>query len=189
MNLPNLLTISRIFLAMVFWLLCLHDTAWEALLSIAVFTLAATTDLLDGWLARKYNLTTSFGKIMDPIADKVLVLTAMFIFASLEILSWWMVILIAAREVLVTASRILLVTEGKVIPAEKAGKLKTALQITTVSVVLVYRFFWIWGRTHEWMKAHDNYLSPTINGFMIATLLVTLWSGGVYFYGLKKDRK
>ena len=151
-----------------------------------VFALAAFTDLFDGMLARKYNQITTFGKILDPIADKILVLTAMFIFASQEILSWWMVLLIAAREILVTASRVFLLTEGKVIPAEAAGKFKTIWQITTISLVLIYRFLWIWTPTQEWMGNVDVTFSLVIHVLMIAALVLTWWSGGMYFWELKK---
>jgi CDP-diacylglycerol--glycerol-3-phosphate 3-phosphatidyltransferase len=188
MNLPNLLTLSRIFLTVILWFLCDQVNVWAAFLAAVVFALAAFTDLFDGMLARKYGQITTFGKILDPIADKLLVLTVMFIFASQEILSWWMVILIAAREILVTASRIFLLTEGKAIPAEAAGKIKTIWQITTISLVLIYRFLWIWTPTQEWMGNRDITFSLVINVFMIAALVLTWWSGGMYFWALKKSQ-
>ena len=187
MNIPNLLTLSRIFLTVVLWFLCDQVTALAAFLAAVVFALAAFTDLFDGRLARKYGQITTFGKILDPIADKLLVLTAMFIFASQEILSWWMVLLIAAREILVTASRIFLLTEGKVIPAEAAGKIKTIGQITTISVVLIYRILWMWTPTQPWMGNWDIMFSLVIHVRMIAALVLTWWSGGMYFWALRKS--
>ena len=97
MNIPIFVTLSRVFLTVIFWFLCDQVTVLGAVMAAVVFALAAFTDLIDGMLARKLNQITAFGKILDPIADKLLVLTALFIFASQQILSWWMVILIAAR--------------------------------------------------------------------------------------------
>jgi CDP-diacylglycerol---glycerol-3-phosphate 3-phosphatidyltransferase len=193
MNIPNLLTLSRIFLTVILWFLCDQANVWGAFLGIIVFTVAAMTDFFDGFLARKLNQTSSFGKILDPIADKLLILTAMFIFASQQILSWWMVILIAVREILVTASRLFLFTEGKVIPAEAAGKVKTIFQMITISLVLVYRFFWLLPLTQDWMGNFDIQAMKVIHVLMIATLVLTWWSGGMYFRALRgpaaKDKK
>jgi len=189
MNIPIFVTLSRVFLTVIFWFLCDQVTVLGAVMAAVVFALAAFTDLIDGMLARKLNQITAFGKILDPIADKLLVLTALFIFASQQILSWWMVILIAAREILVTASRVFLLTEGKVIPAEAAGKFKTIWQITTISVVLIYRFLWIWKPTQEWMTNMDIHFSLAINLLMISALVLTWWSGWLYFRELIKSQK
>jgi CDP-diacylglycerol--glycerol-3-phosphate 3-phosphatidyltransferase len=185
MNIPNLLTLSRLFLTVVLWFLCDQANLLGSALAIVTFLIAVGTDVFDGLLARRFSQITIFGKIMDPIADKVLILTMMFIFASQQILVWWMVILIAVREILVTASRIYLLTEGQVIPAETAGKIKAVFQMITIAVVLVYRLLWFWTGTQDWMGNMDVHFSLAINVLMITTLVLTWWSGGMYFWALR----
>lgn len=185
MNLPNLLTVSRIFLTLIFAAFAQMVGMMGALWAIVIFTLASLTDLFDGYLARKYNLITAFGKIMDPIADKCLTLTAMFIFAYEGTISLAMVMLIAAREILVTASRILAITRGQVLAAEQAGKIKTVFQITTISVVLLYRFLVVCPLTVSAMPVWNISFVVLINVLMTATTALTLWSGVSYFRSIK----
>ena len=124
MNLPNKLTMGRIVLVIPF-ILCLEifdKNIYMDLLAALFFGAAALTDFLDGYIARKKNLITDFGKLMDPLSDKILVLAALIIFVEKGYIWSWMVIIIIAREFLVTGIRIIAASKGEVIPADKIGK-------------------------------------------------------------------
>lgn len=132
MNLPNRITIARILLIPIYLLLlALVDQSpnWYA---AVVFAIAASTDWVDGQLARKRNEITDFGKFMDPIADKLLVLAPMIVFVSLGTVNVWAVVLMVSREVIVSGFRLVAVTKGSVIAADKSGKLKTFVQMIAV---------------------------------------------------------
>lgn len=102
-----------------------------------LFVLASVTDFFDGYLARKYHLITSFGKIMDPIADKFLILSAFAMFAFEGMFLWWMFWVIAVREISVTLFRFWAMSKGKVLAAEKSGKLKTVLQMGAIGLLFI----------------------------------------------------
>ncbi len=131
MNLPNKLTLIRIVLVPVCMLLTLLGYMYWAL---GVFIVAAITDFFDGYIARKYNLVTSFGKIMDPLADKILVFGALLCFIEMGFIPSWTVAIILAREFFVTGMRIVAVDKGKVIAASWWGKVKTNVQIFAVII-------------------------------------------------------
>jgi len=126
MNLPNKLTMARIILVPVFMAVMLMGYYLPALL---IFSVAAITDFFDGYLARKHNLVSSFGKIMDPLADKLLVFSALVCFIQLDVVSVWAPIIIIAREFFVTSMRVVAVSKGKVIAASWWGKVKTNVQL------------------------------------------------------------
>ena len=180
MNLPNSLTLSRIFLTCIFIVLAAQGAS-GAWLALVCFITASVTDFADGYIARKYGLVTAFGKIMDPVADKFLTLAAFFILAFDGIIPLWMVLVIAAREILVTASRIYRMTAGQVIPAEGSGKAKTVVQIVTIVAALFYRAMPMTGLLGScWQGA--------IFLFIILSVALTIWSGGEYFFGSSKER-
>lgn len=131
MNLPNKLTIIRVILVPVTMALILAGHFYAAL---AVFVVASLTDFLDGYLARKNNLVTSFGKIMDPLADKILVFGALLCFLELGFINSWSVIVILAREFFVTGMRVVAVSKGNVIAASMWGKIKTNVQLFAVII-------------------------------------------------------
>ena len=126
MNLPNKLTLLRIILVPICMALTLTNHFYWAL---AVFIIASITDFFDGYIARKYNLVTSFGKIMDPLADKILVFGALLCFLEMGFINSWCVIVILAREFFVTGMRVVAVDKGKVIAASWWGKVKTNIQM------------------------------------------------------------
>ena len=126
MNLPNKLTMVRIVLVPIFMIALLLEFYYAALI---IFCVAAITDFFDGYLARKHNLVSSFGKIMDPLADKLLVFSALVCFIQLEKVSVWAPIIIIAREFFVTSMRVVAVSKGKVIAASWWGKVKTNVQL------------------------------------------------------------
>lgn len=134
MNLPNKLTLLRIILVPVSMALVLTDYYYIAL---AVFIVASLTDLLDGYIARKYDLVTSFGKIMDPLADKILVFGILLCFLEQGFINSWSIIIILAREFFVTGMRVVAVSKGKVIAASMWGKIKTNVQIFAVIIGFV----------------------------------------------------
>ena len=129
MNLPNKLTMFRIILVPVTMALMLLG---QPIFAGIVFAVASITDFFDGYIARKYNLVTSFGKIMDPLADKILVFGALLCFIQNGTINVWPVVIIIARELFVTCMRVVAVDKGKVIAASWWGKIKTNVQIFAV---------------------------------------------------------
>ena len=165
MNLPNKLTLVRVFLIPV----CLALWAFgQHAASAAVFALAAATDFLDGYIARKQGLVTVFGKFADPVADKILVLTAMIFLCYDGRLAAWAVSIVAARELMVDGLRLVAVGKGKVIAAGWLGKIKTNLQYFCVlSAMLLPQGHWI---------------TLALTAAMAA---LTLWSGAQYVWGYR----
>jgi len=138
MNLPNKLTILRMIMIPVFLFFLLMPTiAHNDWIALAIFILASLTDLLDGHIARKYALITNFGKFMDPLADKLLVCSALIALAGMGRMPSWMVILIIAREFIISGFRLLAVEQGLVIAASFWGKLKTNVQIVLVCLLIM----------------------------------------------------
>jgi CDP-diacylglycerol--glycerol-3-phosphate 3-phosphatidyltransferase len=135
MNIPNILTMLRFVMTLGFLYLF-----WINILASAIlFVLAAVTDFFDGYLARKYQLITSFGKIMDPIADKFLILSGFGVFAFIRMVPWWVFWIIAIREIGVTLFRFWAMAKGKVLAAEKAGKIKTTVQIIALCLLFLFQ--------------------------------------------------
>lgn len=139
MNLPNKLTIIRILMVPVFILFLLTELGgrFNHLITLVLFVAASLTDLLDGYLARKNNLVTNFGKFMDPLADKLLVCSALICFAATRQLPAWMVIVIIAREFIISGFRLIASDEGVVIAASYWGKIKTVVQIIMIIAVII----------------------------------------------------
>ena len=138
MNLPNKLTIFRIFLIPVFLIFMSLRTSTGFLLSLIVFVIASFTDQLDGYIARKYNLITDFGKFMDPLADKLLVSSAFILFVDLGLINAIPVIIIIFREFIITGIRLIITSKnGKVISANMYGKIKTVFQIISIILILL----------------------------------------------------
>lgn len=142
MNIANKLTLLRIILIPIFIYLLLEGYTIAA---FVMFSIASLTDFLDGYLARKYNLVTNFGKFMDPLADKLLVTSALVCFVQLGLLNSWVVIIILSREFIVSIFRAIAAAEGIVIAASWWGKAKTISQMFMVIVLLLnnYPFEWL----------------------------------------------
>jgi CDP-diacylglycerol--glycerol-3-phosphate 3-phosphatidyltransferase len=135
LNLPNKLTLMRVVLVPFFvWAFLVK---WYVV-ALIIFALASITDFLDGYIARKNHLITNFGKFLDPLADKVLVVSALACFIDTGLISSVPVIIILAREFMVSALRLIAVGEGVVIPAGMSGKLKTAFTMVSILYILVY---------------------------------------------------
>src|ERR1044071_1391278 len=129
LNLPNVITLVRILLIPVFVMLFFTPTPDRSLTAAVVFTVAAVTDMLDGYIARRTGQVTKLGKLLDPIADKLLVLSALILLMNVDRVSALVVLLIIAREVAVTGIRAIAAGEGVIIAAETTGKYKMALQV------------------------------------------------------------
>ena len=140
MNLPNKLTVLRMIMVPFFVLALLWPFPHHYLVALALFGIASYTDHLDGKLARKYHQITDFGKIMDPLADKILVISALVCFVSLGLCDVWLVLLIIAREFMVTSIRLVAAGKGTVIAANNWGKIKTVSQIVAICVILLLQY-------------------------------------------------
>ncbi|MDD6157079.1 MAG: CDP-diacylglycerol--glycerol-3-phosphate 3-phosphatidyltransferase [Lachnospiraceae bacterium] len=139
MNLPNKLTLFRVILIpfFVFFLLAPYFPGYGNYIAIAIFIVASLTDMLDGKIARKYNLVTNFGKFMDPLADKLLVCSALICLIELQMLPSWIVIIIIAREFIISGFRLIASDNGVVIAASYWGKFKTTFQMLMVIVLML----------------------------------------------------
>ncbi len=188
MNLPNRLTMVRIILIPVVAALLLAAPAggWLLwLLAGLAFGAAAITDALDGNIARKRGLVTDFGKLMDPVADKLLVTAALVCLVASGLCSAWVLIIVLAREFLITSIRMVAVTKGMVIAANKWGKAKTIIQIAAIVTVIVCRFALSLLGTLGGIAANDLVLLNIVSlwlshGMLWLSALITLISGAVY---------
>lgn len=183
MNLPNKLTVLRIILAFVFMFFVFSMGLTSKVLALVVFIAAALTDLFDGMIAKSRNLVTDFGRIMDPIADKILVLAAFLSFIQLQLIPAWCVIVIIARELLITSLRIFAFSKGVVIAASKSGKHKTVSQMAAIIIILASLVFKDVMRTYfSWSPIFDKRISGIIYLSMLATAALTLISGISYIW-------
>jgi CDP-diacylglycerol--glycerol-3-phosphate 3-phosphatidyltransferase len=169
LNLPNVLTVVRILLVPVLVVALLGETADGDLLAAIVFAAASATDALDGYLARARNSITSFGKLMDPIADKLLVIAALFALVSLGRLQAWIAMVIVARELAVTVTRMGATTQGVIIPAAGWGKIKTIVQVMAIFFLIAFDPTPLW-----------------VDLLVYAAVAVTVISGIDYFFGLRR---
>ncbi|MDE5051568.1 CDP-diacylglycerol--glycerol-3-phosphate 3-phosphatidyltransferase [Niallia taxi] len=181
MNLPNKITVSRILLIPVFLVIMLADFSWGEMTLLGVtlpvshfvgallFILASTTDWVDGYFARKYNLVTDLGKFLDPLADKLLVSAALVVLVNYDMASAWITIVIISREFAVTGLRAILAGGGEVVAANMLGKIKTWAQIVAISALLLHNMiFQLVGL-------------PFGDIALWIALIFTIWSGWDYF--------
>ena len=144
-KIPNWLTYSRLGLIPVFVLLMVDPSAWMVHLATLVFILAALTDLFDGYLARRYQAVSDFGKLLDPVADKILVMTALVMLTSLRSdvygepwVPGWMVVLVLAREIWISGLRAVAASRGKIVAASVTGKYKSGFQMFAIVLLLLH---------------------------------------------------
>lgn len=137
MNLPNTLTLSRIFLTPLLVVVLLTRIDGKEIYGVVIFVIAALTDYLDGYIARKRNQVTDVGKLLDPIADKLLITSAFISLVELNLAPAWMVVIIVGREFAVSGIRSIAASQGYVMPANALGKLKTVCQVLTIVVLIV----------------------------------------------------
>jgi len=168
-NLPNLLTVLRIMLVPVLVVALLGNTPAGDVLAAMVFALASLTDFVDGYLARARHSVTTFGKLMDPLADKLLIVAALISLVSLQRLAAWVAMVIITRELAVTVLRLGATQAGVVMPASMLGKIKTCLQIAAILAIIAAR-----GEP------------PWVSALLYLTIFVTVASGLDFFFGLRK---
>ena len=180
MTVANRLTLFRILLSFVFMSFLFHRGLAFRLSALFLFLIASLTDLYDGRLARRKHQISNFGKLMDPIADKILVLSAFIAFVQLGLIPAWMVVLVLSRELLITGVRLLVLTQGRVLEAAVVGKHKTVTQmggIVWVLTVLVLRELPV--LEGAWFY---KFLDPSIFWVMFVTVWVTVASGLLYLW-------
>jgi len=179
MNLPNKLTLGRALISPVLMALLLYDNVYSRYGALAVFLLASLTDLLDGYLARRNGQQTGFGKIMDPIADKLLIAVALVAFVALKLSSVWMVMVIIVREFLIMGLRTLVAYRGHFMESSSLAKLKTSSQMLAVLAVLVFLCY------RDTLAASGSYLPDyqlkgyafMLDGLIFLAMLLTVISG------------
>jgi len=187
MNLANRITIIRIFLTFIFMFLLFCHGLWAKSLSLLVFIIAAVSDYLDGFIAKKRNMITDFGRLMDPIADKILVLAAFAAFVQMQLIDAWMFVIIVSREILITSLRLFALNKGKVLSATRAGKGKTLSQMAVILLILIFVVskevilaYSYWNPSWEKIFRHSIYI------LMLVTVGLTLYSGLSYLWDNRK---
>ncbi|CEG26865.1 CDP-diacylglycerol--glycerol-3-phosphate 3-phosphatidyltransferase [Bacillus sp. B-jedd] len=181
MNVPNKITVSRILLIPLFLIIMLDPFKWGDMTLLGVtlpvahfvgallFIIAASTDWVDGYYARKFKLVTNMGKFLDPLADKLLVSAALIVLVEMGSAPSWIVILIISREFAVTGLRLLLVEGGEVVAANMLGKIKTWAQIVAISALLLHNIIF------------EMVSIPFADIALWVALIFTVWSGWDYF--------
>jgi CDP-diacylglycerol---glycerol-3-phosphate 3-phosphatidyltransferase len=169
LNLPNMLTVLRIMLVPVLVVALLGNTREGDVLAAIVFALASLTDFVDGYLARSRKAITTFGKLMDPLADKLLIIAALISLVSLNRLEAWVAMVIITRELAVTVLRLAATQAGVVMQASMSGKVKTGMQIALVLALIAVPSQPLW-----------------VSLLLYATVIVTVASGLDFFFGLRR---
>lgn len=174
-NWANKITFFRILCVPIVVILLYFPNRVSCFLAMLIFILAALSDLLDGFIARRYNLVTNMGKFLDPLADKLLVIAVLLMLSYLGWLEAWIALLIIEREVMVTGLRAIAVEKGIVIAADKYGKLKTIVQIIALCPLILH---------YTWFGFDPNLLGRVL---IYLALILTLFSGGNYVYKFYKS--
>ncbi len=179
MNLPNKLTVTRLGITLIFVLVLTLEFPFHHTVAFGLFTLATITDYYDGEIARRRNLVTDFGILMDPLADKIMTAAAFIALIPRGVMPVWVAIVVIAREFLITGLRQLAALKGHALPAENLGKHKTSWQIATILYFLLYLSATEFFGALE--KIHAEWLVPTLRwggyGMIAITVGLTLWSG------------
>ena len=170
LNLPNALTLVRILLVPVLVVALTVETAGGEAIAAIVFAIAALTDGLDGYIARSRHSVTTFGKVMDPVADKLMIAAALISLVSLERLAAWVAMVIIAREFAVSGLRIAAGQQGVVIPASGLGKVKTIVQVVAVLALI----------------AAPDHNEAWVQGLVYAMVAITVASGADYFLNFRR---
>ena len=177
----------RIILTFVFMFFLFIPALWAKATALLIFIFAALSDFFDGRIAQKRNMVTDFGKLMDPIADKILVLAAFAAFVQIQLIDAWMFVIIVAREILITSLRLFALNKGKVLSAAKAGKHKTLSQMVVIFYILgfivlkeaILAF-------STWNPAWESFFRNSIYMMMLLTVGLTLYSGLSYLWENRK---
>jgi CDP-diacylglycerol--glycerol-3-phosphate 3-phosphatidyltransferase len=182
LNAPNLITLARIALIPVFLYFTYYESRVDSFLAAFIFTFTGATDFLDGWLARRMNLVTVIGKFLDPLADKLIVMAALVMLVHLGRIAAWVVIVVMAREFIVTGLRTIAMSDGIVLAAGQEGKYKTSLQIAAIGFLLLhytYPIDFIW-------FSFDLDANRVGTLLLYVSLFFSVWSAWNYFGGFLK---
>jgi len=179
MNLPNKLTLTRIILSPIFMIFFLIESIYSRYFALLIFTAASLTDVYDGHLARKTGVVTSFGKFMDPLADKLLTSTAFVAFVAVGYVKSWIVLPIIAREFFITGLRAMAAYRGVVIPSSILAKWKTGSQMVVISLILLFtnlRMTWS-ALGHHHSSVPTEVAFEVFNWLVLGTMVLTLATG------------
>jgi CDP-diacylglycerol--glycerol-3-phosphate 3-phosphatidyltransferase len=185
-NVPNVLTIFRILLTPLFIICLFYPNPYARLWALTIFIVASITDAFDGHYARKYDQVTRHGKFLDPLADKILVSSAFISFAILDLIPFWMVVLIIFRDLFVTGLRMAMESQGFTMITIKIAKAKTTTQISVIIFILVFLGFQIFDI--NWLRAVLSFISDyrIIYYFTLIATVFTVLTGFVYLYSNRK---
>lgn len=187
MTLANKVTFLRIILAFIFMFLLFCQGFIFKIFAFLIFTLASLSDYYDGWLAKNRNQESNLGKIIDPVADKILVLGAFISFVQLNLIEVWMVVLICVREFIITGLRAYALSEKRVLAASRAGKQKTVSQMVAIFFILgwlIARDVLI--RNSIWTNSIEIFMHRSIYFIMYVAIILTLTSGVSYLWENRK---
>ena len=179
MNLPNKLTVLRVLLIPLFLVFVLCYFKGHMIYALIVFALASLTDMLDGKIARSQNLVTTFGKFLDPLADKLLVMTALITFTFERLIDPVAVVIILSREFMVTGLRLVVANEGVVVAAGIWGKLKTAFTMVALVIIMALQIFFPEAKGSPDLNWHSAVFLVN-EGLIWVSVVLTVISGGVY---------
>lgn len=174
-NLPNSLTLARIATIPIIVVLLYFPSRLACLLAMLVFILASLTDLVDGFVARRWNIVTTVGKFLDPLADKLLIGAVLIMLVHLGWVEAWITIIIVSRELIVTGLRAIAADYGMIIAADSFGKLKTIMQIVALCPLTLH---------YSWFGIDPR---PIGMACLYAALLLTVFSGGKYLYNFSQN--
>jgi len=183
---PNIITVFRILLVPFFIYFLMNDFINSKLYAAMIFGIASISDMLDGKIARKYGIVTRFGTFMDPLADKILIVSAFLAFVILGYIPLWMLLVIVFRDVIITLLRMLMEHNGITMVTSNIGKLKTVVQILSINLILFYMITLSY-EINEIVNLFDEF--SIIYFFMIITTIFTLITGIDYFYKNHKSIK
>ena len=172
LTIPNQLTILRILLTPLFLYLFIQESADQQLAGTIVFFIASATDWYDGYVARKFNVITRWGQFMDPLADKILISSALCVFAYLGYIHWWMIIVIVIRDFFITFLRLFALHMGKSIVTSYFAKWKTTVQMTAVFIMIIYLNF-PQAEIYELNSLPPPYTHWTSITFLFVTVITT----------------
>jgi CDP-diacylglycerol--glycerol-3-phosphate 3-phosphatidyltransferase len=175
LNLANRITLIRILTVPILVVLLYFPSRLTCLLAMVVFILASLTDMVDGFIARRYNLVSSFGKFLDPLADKLLIGSVLIMLVELNWVYAWVAIIIVCRELMVTGLRAVAADKGLVMAADRYGKMKTILQIVALCPLILH---------YPWFG-----VDPVLPGQIVLyiALIMTVFSGGNYLYNFYRN--
>jgi CDP-diacylglycerol--glycerol-3-phosphate 3-phosphatidyltransferase len=174
-NIPNILTSLRIIIALIAPFYLINGSLWVRIVAGLFMFIAILTDWLDGWYARRYNKITKLGKILDPLADKALIIISFSVFVYMDVLSVWWIVPIFIREIVITIYRFIFLSKNIVVAATKSGKIKTVMQMITLGIAYV-----LFMTNKHFIEYYSDYFKIILELALVITLYFTLKSGIIF---------